>query len=97
MQICSTPVSYTHLRKGDLVHVTAGTVDGYYYVIGIRHDADNKIMTLDLHIPYPEYEKKTEMCIRDRTRTLLAGDPFESTRTSFTTPGFSSLAGITIQ
>lgn len=46
-------------RKGDLVHVTAGTVDGYYYVIGIRHDADNKIMTLDLHIPYPEYEKKT--------------------------------------
>lgn len=46
-------------RKGDLVHVTAGTVDGYYYVIGIRHDADNKIMTLDLHVPYPEYEKKT--------------------------------------
>lgn len=46
-------------RKGDLVHVTAGTVDGYYYVIGIRHDADSKIMTLDLHVPYPEYEKKT--------------------------------------
>ena len=45
-----------------------GTVDGYYYVIGIRHDADNKIMTLDLHIPYPEYEKKTAA----RRKTIMS-------------------------
>ena len=45
------------VRKGDLVHVTVGTLNGYYYVIGIRHDADSRIMTLDLHLPYTEYVK----------------------------------------
>lgn len=46
------------IRKGDLVHVTVGSASGYYYVIGIRHDVDSRQMTLDLHIPYKEYEKK---------------------------------------
>lgn len=46
------------VKKGDLVHVTIGSMNGYYYVIGIRHDADNRSMTMDLHVPYVEYEKK---------------------------------------
>ncbi|MDO4557248.1 MAG: hypothetical protein Q4B70_19215 [Lachnospiraceae bacterium] len=48
------------IRKGDLVHVTVGSVSGYYYVIGIRHDVDSRQMTLDLHVPYKEYEKKAK-------------------------------------
>jgi len=36
------------VRKGDLVHVTAGTLDGYYYVDGIQHDADTGKMTMNL-------------------------------------------------
>lgn len=36
------------VRKGDLVHVKVGTLSGYYYVKGIRHDADTTSMTMDL-------------------------------------------------
>lgn len=49
------------VRKGDLVHITVGTLNAYYYVIGIRHDADTRSMTLDLHVPYKEYEKKVQV------------------------------------
>lgn len=49
------------VRKGDLVHITVGTLNAYYYVIGIRHDADARSMTLDLHVPYKEYEKKAQV------------------------------------
>jgi len=43
------------IRKGDLVHVTAGTVKGYYYVEGIRHSTSG-FMSLDL-----EYAEQEEM------------------------------------
>lgn len=36
------------IRKGDLVHITAGTLNDYYFVKGIRHDADSMSMTMDL-------------------------------------------------
>lgn len=36
------------IRKGDMVHVTVGTLEDYYFVIGIRHDADIGSMTMDL-------------------------------------------------
>ena len=36
------------IRKGDLVHVTVGTLKDYYFVKGIRHDADSGSMTMDL-------------------------------------------------
>ena len=36
------------IRKGDLVHMTVGTLKDYYYVKGIRHDADSGSMTMDL-------------------------------------------------
>ena len=36
------------IRKGDLVHITVGTLKDYYYVRGIRHDADSGSMTMDL-------------------------------------------------
>jgi hypothetical protein len=36
------------LRKGDKVHVVAGTLDGYYLVDGIQHDADARTMTLEV-------------------------------------------------
>lgn len=34
--------------KGDLVHISAGSLDGYYYVIGISHDIDAMSMTMQL-------------------------------------------------
>lgn len=36
------------VRKGDLVHITAGTLNDYYFVKGIRHNADSVSMTMDL-------------------------------------------------
>lgn len=36
------------VRKGDLVHITAGTLNDYYFVKGIRHNADSMSMTMDL-------------------------------------------------
>lgn len=36
------------VRKGDLVHVTAGTLNDYFFVKGVRHDADSMSMTMDL-------------------------------------------------
>ncbi len=36
------------VRKGDLVHITAGTLNDYFFVKGIRHDADSASMTMDL-------------------------------------------------
>jgi len=36
------------IRKGDLVHLKVGTLEGYYFVKGIRHDAETASMTMDL-------------------------------------------------
>lgn len=36
------------VRKGDRVYLMLGTSTGYFYVKGIRHDADTHIMTMDL-------------------------------------------------
>jgi len=36
------------IRKGDLVHVTVGTLNDYFFVKGIRHDADTGSMNMDL-------------------------------------------------
>lgn len=36
------------LRKGDKVYAKAGTLDGYYYVKSIRHDAKNRKMSMEL-------------------------------------------------
>lgn len=35
-------------RKGDLVHLTVGTLNDYYFVTGIRHSADSGSMTMEL-------------------------------------------------
>ena len=36
------------IRKGDMVHIQAGTLDGYYYVLSIQHDAARKTMSMDV-------------------------------------------------
>lgn len=36
------------IRKGDLVYLMEGTSQGYFYVKGIRHDADTYTMTMNL-------------------------------------------------
>lgn len=38
------------IRKGDLVYVSSGSLPGYYYVKGIRHDADTYSMTMSLEL-----------------------------------------------
>lgn len=37
-----------YLRKGDMVYVDVGAVEGYYYIIGIMHDAGSASMTMEL-------------------------------------------------
>lgn len=51
------------IRKGDLVYVTVGVADSYFYVKGIRHDCDTYSMTMDLEKAKPKKvtaENKTE-------------------------------------
>lgn len=36
------------LRKGDRIHVSAGTVRGYFFVVGIRHNADDGKMQVEI-------------------------------------------------
>lgn len=62
------------IRKGDLVHLKVGTLSGYYYVIGIRHNADDREMTMELHIPFAEYEKKKNNPVPVKKKTYNVGD-----------------------
>ncbi len=36
------------LRKGDRIHVRAGTADGYFFVKSVRHNAEDRKMTLEI-------------------------------------------------
>lgn len=36
------------LRKGDVIHVKAGTLDGYFYVKSVRHNADERSMSIEI-------------------------------------------------
>lgn len=36
------------MRKGHKVHISAGTLNGYFIVTGVQHDADNRMMTLEV-------------------------------------------------
>lgn len=38
------------IRKGDKIHVKAGTLNGYFFVKAIRHDATSRSMTMDLEL-----------------------------------------------
>jgi len=49
------------IRKGDLVHITVGTLKDYYYVKGIRHDADSGSMTMDLKKAVTEVVKNNQV------------------------------------
>lgn len=49
------------IRKGDLVHMTVGTLKDYYYVKGIRHDADSGSMTMDLKKAVTEVVKNNQV------------------------------------
>ena len=49
------------IRKGDLVHMTVGTLKDSYYVKGIRHDADSGSMTMDLKKAVTEVIKNNQV------------------------------------
>lgn len=49
------------IRKGDLVRITVGTLKDYYYVRGIRHDADSGSMTMDLKKAVTEVVKNNQV------------------------------------
>lgn len=36
------------LRRGDKVYLSTGTLEGYFFVEGIQHDADNRIMVMEV-------------------------------------------------
>lgn len=36
------------LRKGDRIHLSAGTIDGMYIIAGIQHEADSRTMTMEV-------------------------------------------------
>jgi hypothetical protein len=39
------------LRRGDKVHIVAATLNGYYLVQGVTHNADRKSMTMEVTVP----------------------------------------------
>ncbi len=49
------------IRKGDLVYLMLGTEKGYFYVKGIRHDADTYSMTMNLEVAEQEIVKENEI------------------------------------
>ncbi len=50
------------IRKGDVVYVNIGAMDGYYFATGVRHDAASGTITIDLEERVEEtvQEQKTE-------------------------------------
>lgn len=52
MKVQSPDVPF--IRKGDLVHIQVGTLQGYYNVKAIRHDADSLSMEMDLKKAEPK-------------------------------------------
>lgn len=36
------------IKKGDVIHISADSLDGYYYVLGISHDIDTMSMTMQV-------------------------------------------------
>lgn len=48
------------IRKGDLVYLISGQISGYYYVQGIRHDAEMGSMTMELSYAGAEKDKGSE-------------------------------------
>jgi hypothetical protein len=36
------------LRKGDRVYISAATLEGYFAVVGIQHDADSRSMVMEV-------------------------------------------------
>jgi hypothetical protein len=36
------------LRKGDKVHISAATLDGYFAIVGIQHDAETRSMVMEV-------------------------------------------------
>jgi len=53
------------IRKGDKIHVRAGTLNGYFFTKSVRHDAASRSMMMELE---PEEESKTSA----RTGTAAA-------------------------
>lgn len=45
------------LRKGDKVKIDAGSLGGYYYIMGITHNATSGIMTVEVEAVEPEAAK----------------------------------------
>lgn len=49
-----------YIRKGDTVHVQAGSMNGFYWVRSVRHDADSLSMTMELRKPDGQQEARKE-------------------------------------
>lgn len=60
-----------YIRKGDMVYVDIGAVSGYYYVLGIQHDAGSCSMTMELE---PSDKSKVSKNRTSTSKDYKAGD-----------------------
>lgn len=60
------------IRKGDRVHVKAGTLNGYFYVQAIRHNARERSMSMDLE-PDPASGNTDAASFSKGDRVILNG------------------------
>jgi hypothetical protein len=59
------------IRRGDLVHVKAGTLNGYYLTKSVRHDAASRSMSMELEL---REEPKVKTAPKTSSTTFNKGD-----------------------
>lgn len=62
-----------YIRKGDMVYLKMGALDGFYLVKGIRHDADSGSMSMDVEAAQKN-EITEENEVRPAAKTYQVGD-----------------------
>ncbi len=83
-----------YIRKGDLVYITAGVKDAYYFVKSIRHDCETFGMTMEVEYAGTAEKKKSD----EKERNYNVGDivNFKGGKcyfSSYSSKGYSSRAG----
>lgn len=59
------------VRKGDKIHVKAGTLNGYYIVKAVRHNAANRSMSMEIE---PEAAVKVATATAQTTQAATSGE-----------------------
>lgn len=57
VEVAAPDVPFVH--KGDMIYCKAGTISGFYVILGVSHDIARRRMTLSLHTPYKDGDESS--------------------------------------